>query len=53
MTPQEFKRWIENAIRDAKIQGLSEADIYLELLEQVRHLTTRLMLKVSEKENRQ
>ncbi len=50
MLSQEFKVWIEHAIRDAKRQGLSEADIYLELLEQVRIYTTRLMYTAVEQQ---
>ncbi len=46
MLPQEFKFQIENCVKFAKAQGLSDAAIYLEFLEQVRFMTTKIMLQV-------
>lgn len=41
MEPQEFKCWIENCVRDAKLRGLTEDEILIEMIEQVR----RMLLK--------
>lgn len=45
MNPAEFKRWLEQCIKDAKLQGLTDEQIYAEFLDQVRHMTIRQMLK--------
>ncbi len=51
MLPSEFKVWLDRCIRDARIQGLSDEAIYLELLEQVRFMTTMQMIKTANKNN--
>ncbi len=44
---QEFKAWIENTKKDALLQGLSEEDIFIEFLEQVRFMCVEQQLKTS------
>ncbi len=46
MKPLEFKNWLDNCLRDARTQGLSDEDILIELLEQTRILTTKVQLKL-------
>ena len=45
ITPAEFKNWIEKCKRDAKAEGMTDDQIYLEFLEQVRHMTSGMMIK--------
>lgn len=46
MMPQEFKCWIEDCIRNAKKNGLSDEDILFELMEQVKIMTVREQIKI-------
>ena len=36
MEPKDFKCWIENCVRDAKVKGMTEDDNLVELMEQVK-----------------
>ncbi len=48
ITRQQFKAWIENTKKDALLQGLTEEDIYLEFLEQVRFMCVDQQLKIAQ-----
>ena len=52
MDPQEFKSLLDKCILDAKNQGLSDEDIYLEFLEKVRFMTVKIMLKTLSNETK-
>ena len=47
ITPSEFKRWIDTAIRDAERRGMTDDEILLMILETVRELVSRKMLEVA------
>ena len=49
MTPQDFKNLIDEAIKKGIDAGLSEEEIFCELLEQVRFMTIRENLRVLSK----
>jgi len=46
MEPQEFKTLVETCIRQAKEAGLSDEEILLEFLEQVRFLIVHQMIRL-------
>ena len=50
MKPQEFKSLVEECIRQGKEAGLSDEEILLEFLEQVRFMVVRQMLKVAKEQ---
>ncbi len=52
MQPSEFKARLEHYIHEAVSRGLSDEEIYIEFLEQVRHMTSKQMIKVAEKQRR-
>lgn len=45
----EFKLWLERCINDAKRNGLTDQQIFIEFLEQVRLMTVKMMIKVAKK----
>jgi len=49
MGPQEFKSLVETCIQQAKEAGLSDEEILLEFLEQVRFLIVHQMIRLCTK----
>ncbi len=49
LKPSEFKRWVDSCVQSARDQGLSDEEIYLEFLEQLRFMTCNVMMKVANK----
>jgi len=49
MNPQELKTWIEDCIRTAKSKGMSDEEILIELMEQVRIMLVREAIKICDK----
>ena len=52
MDLQQFKMNVDQCIRDARAQGLSDEQILLEMLEQVRNLTCKQILRLAALEKR-
>ena len=46
MELQEFKCWIENCVKDARIKGMSDDAILVELIEQIRMMLTKKQIEI-------
>lgn len=50
MTPQEFREWIENCVRDARKRNLAESNIIFIICEQLLLLLDKEVVRVCSKQ---